>query len=293
MEPNNPSDWAEIAATADQSEGAREQAWRNLIPTIEKIASQVSRTFPAHVRGDVEQSAVSHVWQKFNSGLFTSGRQFNPWCRKVLFRLAIDVERRRGPLIPAQFELTANSSSAEQPTGEHELVERFRLLRDALDAMDWPAEKASPVDYRAVLLLELRLALDVRFARARDGGWGEPSLDGRGEIIATYLPWHEAEECLPIRVELPALRVVWTAIAARFDQPPHYLDGAALADLLSSLTGAQCVVTPDVWSQWKHRAKELARRQTATETWRELFAALLPSRQRSGGERGPQGGEHE
>jgi hypothetical protein len=142
------------------------------------------------------------------------------------------------------------------------------------------------VDYFAVLLLHLRLAVAAKLSE-HIAERGQELPDAVSYLLARYVPWRGDEEDLRLKAEWPTLREVWSSLEEVLDRPPYRVSTAALCDVLTGLLGAGVAVTPDLWYQWLKRAKGMAKDRINPDDWDTFFAAWLPDRPPRPGEQAP------
>ncbi len=255
----------------------RAQAWGKLIPTIEAIARQATRPHP-----ESADDAVGAIWELLDPSACGGKNPYDPtngsfcaWCRVVLYRRALDRARRRGPLGGAALPIP----EVEDPAGMAEewaalLMERRERLRESLDRLSSPLEPTRGVDYFAVLLVQLRLAMARRAGPVLEAEC--PARPPRAaDFIAWCVPWTRDEHSRSFKPGWPQLCVVWGKLEDRFDRPPFWV---AAGELCACIDGTGAVLTPDLWNHWVTRAKVLAREVLGAEAWIALFADFLPDR---------------
>ena len=64
-----------------------------LLQAIRVAVRRSTHTFKPGIRQQVEDEAPSHIWVQLTDGMY-KGPRFQPWCNKVVNRLAIDAQRR-------------------------------------------------------------------------------------------------------------------------------------------------------------------------------------------------------
>lgn len=149
-------------------------------------------------------------------------------------------------------------------------------MRHVLDCVAWRPRSPRDVDYFAVFLLAMRLAIATRILRRFRGD--SDSLRSCGpfsELIEWCLPWH-AQECdLRLRASLPTLAEIWFEMKSVLGEPPYV---GQLCRVVTRRADPGEGLTPDRWYQWVRRAKRAAQEGIDPATWQPLFRPWLPER---------------
>ncbi len=155
---------------------------------------------------------------------------------------------------------------------------RCRELRAVLDRIAWPPSRA--VHYFAVLLLQLRLAAARQLTReelSQDASWRADL----SQLVQWLLPWHPGERQAGFKRGWPPLESVWRAISTALGDPAVKIEAELICRTITPLLPPAAQLTPDVWNQWVHRAKDQARNQVQDgAVWAGCFGRLLPDYQR-------------
>lgn len=273
-----------LVADTRQRPDARDRGLQQLRPVIESIARRVSAGFRGNWHHDLVAESCAIIWLQLPRFDPARGR-FEDWCRVVLYRYALDVWRksRRGPVRPAvggdevhaMLEAIADDDARD---ASEDALARCREARRVLDRIAWPPPRA--VDYFAVLLLQLRVAAArylTQGALSQDAAW-------RADLplhVEWLLPWHPAEQQRPLKRDWPPLATCWESVRAALATPAARIDADALCRTIAACLPPAAQLTPDVWNQWVHRAKDQARTRVQDEAvWARCFARLLPDYQR-------------
>jgi DNA-directed RNA polymerase specialized sigma24 family protein len=153
------------------------------------------------------------------------------------------------------------------------LREAMAGVRALLDRIFERFRGREVVDYRAVLLLQLRLALAAKVG----GAVAEPE-QGLSEFVEELLPWSADEQPLTLRPGWPSLKDVWNALRPDVDGPTPRVGADAIGQRIGELLGGADPLGSDAWYKWLQRAKDKAREVISPQEWEELLAPLLPQR---------------
>ena len=155
-----------------------------------------------------------------------------------------------------------------------------RELRSVLDRIAWPAPRS--VHYFAVLLLQLRLAAARHLTpqpTCREASWRSELP----EYVEWLLPWRRDEHQARLKHDWPTLEIVWAAICETICDPAVRIDSEVICGNIARLLPSAAQLTPEVWNQWVHRAKDQARAHVQDEAvWSRCFSRLLPDHQKAG-----------
>ncbi len=281
------SDWSALAclvADTTQPQDVRDQALQRLLPVIERLARQVAAKFRGSLLDDLVAESKSLVWSKIQQFDPQRGR-FEDWCRTVLNHWAIDRWRRISmcPVQPAAGGQEAHPALTAAASDDHEdaseQVMKLRTeLREVLNRIAWPPSRA--VDYFAVLLLQLRLAAVRCLSQeplSHDPAW-RADLAG---LVEWLLPWAPDERSRCLKPDWPSLGELWVTISQRISDPTVKIEADLICRGAASLPPHTTRLTPDVWNQWVHRAKDQARKQVQdAAVWARCFHRLLPDHPR-------------
>jgi DNA-directed RNA polymerase specialized sigma24 family protein len=163
--------------------------------------------------------------------------------------------------------------------GKDALRQRIHVVREALDGVARQPERKRR--HHGTLLVVLRLTVLHRVEVAlREDMSGAQDRRVLVRTAERAVPWREEEGAAPLKVGVDlAAGALWSAIASRFRETGRVPDGAEQCELASRLAGAPGGgIAPDLWYQWKGRAKREARDAVGEETWRRVFACWLPDR---------------
>jgi DNA-directed RNA polymerase specialized sigma24 family protein len=294
--PQNRQALARIVAGDAETPERRQRAFECLAAWILHVAEQVDGRFGGHLGQDFIGEALTLVWERLAPGPLArfdpAKGEFEPWCRTVIVRRAIDVWRQQRRERARQASETALENQPdmtavqEQSSREAEVV--LQLLveqrRVVLDEMRWQPVYANGVDYFGVLLLHLRLAIAERVGtEVAESDLELP--DTMSYLLTRYLPWRAAEENLRFKPAWPTLGEIWLSLKECLDQPPYRLSIVMLCETLTRLLRGAGTVTPDLWYQWLKRSKTIAKGRIDAATWNAFFAVWLPDRKLSPGEK--------
>ena len=288
-QPELPLDSSKLAclvADSRQLQDTRDRGLKGLMPTIEAIARQVAAGFRGGSHHDLVAESGAVVWLRMHQFNPDRGR-FEDWCRIVLYHHALDVWRKAnsGPVRAAAGGDEANTvfdavAIGDAQEASEEAMARCRELRTALDRIAWPPSRA--VHYYAALLLQLRLAAARHLTQERlseDASW-RADLP---QCVEWLLPWHPGEHQARLKRDWPPLETVWAAICKAICDPAAKLEAEVICGSVSPLLSPAAQLTPDVWNQWVHRAKDRARARLRDDAvWARCFARLLPDYQKGG-----------
>lgn len=198
---------------------------------------------------------------------------FKYWCKSILRNRRIDILRglRREPVshdaliddedtkeAAEPVARPARDDAAPEMTGQ--ISDHVKRLRGALDAAarhsSGRKRSRGAVDFYAVLLIHIRLALWARMVASEYAS--DPGLFGPGpvDVVEDLVPWHPADRRRRIRPELPTVEEIWDQAASALKQQeiPAPLTAEALCDMLHSHCPA-VHVKPNTWQQWVSRAR--------------------------------------
>lgn len=251
----------------------------------ERVARQFSPTIREELSADTIYSLVAERIDRFRP----DGGSFAAWCYAVIRNHAAGLRRRLsrdalGHLVTSRAGsddgsdrltiLAANDPGDSVP----DLAEEFGQIRRTLDRIAWDPEGAGRVDYYAVLLLHLRMALAAQVDRCSRND-GEIPLPGRSKLLEWCLPWREDEKRRRFRPEEPSLKWIWTKLADAIDAGEGTDLVPVLLDVIENQGAARA--TADWWNQRTKRARDEARTRIGEEEWNRRFARWVPSRTRS------------
>ena len=253
----------------------------DFVPIVNRLVERVSRRFPAPIGQRLAEEAVSRIYQRL--GQFCASRGcFARWCYRLLYNRALDLlrwhRRSRTRLLSLEAlshlpdPIAVQSPEAEQRT--EAILADLRSVRRLLDDISWGTPSQGEVDYFAVLLLHLRLAMAGRLGQTLTGDELQPA-GGVAGFLAHVLPWSRAEEGLRCRRGLPPLADVWEALRPEVDRLPCRVSGEDLCRTLSRLQPGGPALNPLTWHQWCQRARKAALRRMGPEAWDRYFAPWL------------------
>jgi hypothetical protein len=237
----------------------------HLIPLIEEMADRVCTCSAGFepIRQELRAMSVSHVWSKLPQ--FDASRpSFAGWVRRVLANLGRDLRKRTYTQTRHlnEWYTQRQSHCAPEPVVEaaDELAQGLQAMRAALVASDWPVPAG--VDYYAVLLLDVRLAL-WRVACPHHPAHAEAS-----QWAAQALPWTPIETRRRPRANLPELGELWSRCTCGQVECPSQI---------SQLLGQRLPEFPaNTFFQWCSRARRRGRQLLGAEGWQQSgFASLL------------------
>jgi len=278
--PTGLAELAALVADLDQPEGRRSQALARLVPTIESNACQVATRFRRHLQEDLVGESVTVIWMRIGQYSRAAGR-FEDWCRTVLYHYAVDLWRKAksGPVRPAvggDEPSAALELAAAVEDHSDEVIERCRELRAVLDRLAWSPPRG--VNYFAVLLLHLRLVMARHLTHAplnEDPAW-------RGELpdlVESLLPWSAEEAESRFKHDWPPLRQIWEGACKLLRERTLTIEVSRPCDVVERWLPASSQLTPELWNQWVHRAKDRAKHRLQDEAaWSRCFSRLLPDR---------------
>jgi len=275
--PDDPTALALLVQDSTQPQERRDAALVKLDRlVIQRIANDLA---PACEEFHTE--ALSFVWEQLeiNKKFEPHRGRFKSWCDTVLYHLHIEFLRKRSrwpacKLVGDLREKVADPSGASSEFGD-ELRSRMHRLRETLDRISLHFNSTlGGVDYFAVLLLQLRLAISRCLIPQQD----ELELlpEKPAVLIAWVLPWRPVEQSRSFRAGWPMLQKVWEAIGEVLNRPPYRIDAPELCGMLTRLNGGSCEITAEVWNQWVRRAKKQTRACVDACTWEDEFSGFLP-----------------
>lgn len=196
---------AMIAGDPTTGSAEREDAWKQLLAVIERIASSVAKGHGRHALDCVED-APGFLWLKIQ-GFDGAQGQFEPWCARVLRRRSIDLYRH--------LQRDALGLATTGPVGLRESSDNGEFVLGGANTSD--ATDSVPIDLRlpfSVADLDSisawkaadRLALIVAFGLWRKVPRRELNRWMQEIARARRIPWAEFEGTadLPSRLQLLA-----------------------------------------------------------------------------------------
>jgi DNA-directed RNA polymerase specialized sigma24 family protein len=261
----------------------RDDAMRQLEPHIISLARRVCGLLPGKRREEFVTQSVGIVWQRLGAYDPARGR-FQDWCHTVLHNQQVDQLRRASAGVvraapggndhlPMMHDIAAPVVVEED---DDQLLHLLRELRARLDALAW--QPAQGVHHFAVLLLQLRLAVSRILAMPASGPRAIPP-GMLAELAEWSLPWRDDEAAAWLRPGWPTLAASWQAFRRALQDAPGRIDTRFLCAVVSAVPPESPPLTPDLWNQWAHRAKQKARQRLRDdEAWNKLFGRLLPDR---------------
>lgn len=281
--PDDPTDLARIVSDERAPEDHRNQALGKLQPLIRRLAKLAENRLGGKLGSEFIEGAVTYYWERRTSFDPDEGR-FAAWCWRILVNRGIDLlrSRHRERTQQASEARLANEPDLAEASGQSReaaaeaLANLVKERRAFLDQMSWRPASAKATNYFAVFLLQLRLAMAEGIGASLDEADELP--DKMAYLLAEYLPWWKAEECLRFKSSWPTLHQIWAALKADLNRPPYCVSIAALCDLLTNLLKGKLMVTRDLWYQWVKRGKDIARNRMDPEDWEWFFAVWFPDR---------------
>jgi hypothetical protein len=275
--PDEPTALALVVQDDKQTEAHRHAALESLDRlVIQRISSNL-----APESDEFHQEALAFIWNRLaiNRKFDPDRGRFEAWCTTILHRFHIDLERRR---IRSRRRQVNDFDVEDLPdpcegSADHveDLLDRMNRLLDSLDCISAGFDATCrEVDYFAVLLLQLRLAMARRIRLEPDDADLLP--EKVSELITWAMPWRLGEGDRSFKPGWPVLQAVWEVVGEALNQPPFSLGAPELCDLLTQLIGRTSVVTADLWNHWVKRAKEQTRVRVDQRTWEDCFADFLP-----------------
>ena len=250
----------------------RNDALRQLEPIIRQTATSVCRRLllTQQLFQDVVDDSFAHIVSllpRFDPKLGC----FTIWLRRVLHNFACDCRRRetrrrlREMSMPDQ-EQHDHRSEREESLAPQALEQHCAILREDLDHCYWPPSRT--VDYYAVFLLRLRLALAQRYLAVLP----VPLAEGVAASVARWIPWHSHEQSRRFRSDLPTLADLWQDITPNLDQR------LSQADLLNAINRpGNTNVSYGSLAQWIFRARQEARTRLGSAWEEHGFGRLFES----------------
>lgn len=278
--PTDLSALASLVADSSQPQERRCHVLERLVPAIEVIARQVATGFRRCLRDDLLRESRTIIWSRVHQFHPSVGR-FEDWCRTVLHHHAVDVWRKAksGPVRPALGGDDADATlelAVAVADNSDEVMARCRELREVLDRISWAPSHG--VHYFAVLLLQLRFVVAHHLTRSplsEDTDW-------RGELpelVEWLLPWNSNEDRACLKQDWPPLAQLWSAARDVICDSSLRIEAPPLCDVVGRLLPTSSQLTPELWNQWVHRAKDQARHRLQDEiAWSRCFSRLLPDR---------------
>ena len=260
------------------------------------LSRRVGRTFPPAIRDDLSPDAITSLLvERVNQFRLDRGH-FRTWCYTVLTNHAISLHRRlgrdalgRASTVQEGLEVESDARMSIGVVDHLEADERLEMefgrIRQVLDQVAWEPEGTERVDYYAVFVVHLRLALE---ARLRKLGIEDPeSFACPSRFIEFCLPWRESERHRRFESGLPPLGPLWAALGDAIDRSGATFSfdqfHAVLATLDAEGAGR---LTADRWNQWTKRARDKVRSKAGPESWDRTFAHWFPDRSRGVGPKG-------
>ena len=248
----SPADWpADPDALAvlafAPSEATSRRAFTDLMPHLHRIAARAAARFPRPIRDDLVAEAPGRLWEACRRGraAFRAGEgTFEGWFATVVRHLGLSRLRQTTPTRLGCPEGVRAPDAGQGAEAADELRERLARLRSILDRLS-RAEIDGSVDWYAVLLMHLRLALAGRVSRTWGGA--RPPHGEAAAQVARLLPWRPGESGRAFTPAAPPLGAVWDAVSPALDAPPYRIEAAPLC-AAAALSSAR-------WHQWAKRAR--------------------------------------
>ena len=259
--PDELDDLAALAADCGQPEDRRYCALRRIEPLVQQIARQMGSRFGPAVQRDLEEESVQKISRAichYAPEQIDGTDKFRRWCRRVLYRHGLDLCRKREAGVRAAplGDDVATSPPAE-PTGHLSLEKQVRSLtilrgqrREVLDGFA-KVPRGEKVNYTAVLLWKLRMAMAKSVAVAIPEHWTAEPMDHRSEFVAWCLPWRDHEAIWSFAESWPSLGTLWEMVTDRLDVAPFWLEDGCLCEILQGLGTTEA--NPALWRKWGQR----------------------------------------
>lgn len=288
--PDEPNALAALIAAGQLDSETKNEAFRRLIPVIERIARSVNREKPGT---DIIEEAVAYIWDRLDPDSDYHGSKFDPsrgasftsWCYTVLKNRACDKQRAaQNVAIESASDVPAAASEGgdvailevgskqgtwkpvRQQRAKEELEARRAMLRAMLDRVaDIVRERRRDL---AVILFHVRWQTGVSIWHAR----GPDALIVRD--VKLWIPWRERENGLRWKPYWPTIAEVWDEMV-----PLLQMDDTPTAVLMCHFISTKWVLSlsPGQWAQWLRRAKKIVEQSLPAE-FRDLWNHFFPAR---------------
>ncbi|MBI5758602.1 MAG: hypothetical protein HZA46_08800 [Planctomycetales bacterium] len=165
---------AKIVSDSSVPVAKREEAWRQLLPIIGRIADRVARRWGGDAREYVDD-ASGYIWQKFHGFDPAHGACFESWCAVVLPRQFVDLHRH---VLRDALGMSTTGRIAPQEDAEIDLDSRLAPVGENKGGVVVPLDLRLPfgvgdLDFIRTWDVADRLTLIVAFGMWRKVSPGE------------------------------------------------------------------------------------------------------------------------